>query len=692
MYGINSSGEMTADQVLSDHGIEPEQDTESYAMERALSALGAHVQRCWQSARIAKERHHRTLLECLRQREGHYDPDTLNLIREQGGSEIFMMLTQVKCRATESWLMDMMFPAGDERPYAVEPTSVSDLEPRIHEEVEQRVMGEVQQAVMLGIEVDPAKIEDRIRNIETQIMQMVQRVAKERSEAMEKRIDDVVDEGDWQEELENFISDFVTYPTAFFKGPFRIRKKRLKWGEDEFGQAHPITEKQSVRKFRAISPFDIYTAGDSRSLHNGDLIEIQRWRRKELYDLIGLEGWDERALREVIREYGDTGHKIHTVSDTERDQLEGRHREEMSNGIQIEGITYWGQARGQWLIDWGVPEAMIPDPDDDYECNVVMIGQHIIRAALNPHPLGRRPYDCASLEKVNGQIWGKGVPQIIRDLQQMCNAAARSLVNNMAFASGPMADVQVDRLAEGEQVGGWYPWRTIQTLESKHGATSRPAVQFFQPDSNAEPLMRVYGFFSTLADEYSGIPPYATGQNQRSGAAGTASGLAMLQDNAARGIKRGIKNIDRVVASSIKATFEDIMLYDDAPEAKGDVQIVAKASTALANRERQAMRFNEMVMATNNPTDLAIMGLEGRLEQLHELFQIHGIDPTDILPTKDELRARLMMEAGMPPQPGNGQMPARGPETDGAGMPQGGPQPNQRALPVQPGADARPRN
>lgn len=639
-------------------------------MDRVLSSLAAHVQRRWQSAKVANERHRRTMLECLRQREGIYDPDDLEIIREQGGSEIYMMLTQVKCRATESWLMDMMFPAGDERPYSVRETPIPDLETRVHAEVEQRVLAEAQQAIALGIDVDPGKVQDRIRNIEGQIIEMTRRIAREKAEAMERRIDDVVDEGGWQEALEDFISDFVTYPVAYLKGPVRIRKKRLRWVEDQFGQAYPDTEYEAVRKFRSVSPFDLYPAADSRSLSDGDLIEVQRWRRKELYDLIGLPGWNEEALRAVIDEYGESGHRVHMASDTERQQLEGRHHEQMSAGTVIEGLNYWGQARGQWLIEQGIPAELIQDPYDDYECNVVMIGNHLVRAALNPHPLGRRPYYSASLEKVNGQIHGKGVPQIIRDLQQMCNGASRALANNMAFASGPMADVQADRLAEGEQAGGWYPWRTIQTVESQHASTTRPAVNFFQPASNANELMQVYRFFSTLADEYSGIPPYATGTNQRSGAASTASGMAMLQDNAARGIKRGIKNIDRVVSASIRAAFEDVMLYDDAPEAKGDVQIVAKASTALANRERQAVRRNELLMATNNPVDMQIMGLEGRMKLLEDLFQTYDIDPTDILPSRDELRARLM---GEQMQAGQQQM-AMGAEVDGAGMEQGGQQ------------------
>ena len=44
------------------------------------------------------------MLRALRQRNGDYEPEKLAQITRQGGSEIYMMLTEVKCRAAESWL------------------------------------------------------------------------------------------------------------------------------------------------------------------------------------------------------------------------------------------------------------------------------------------------------------------------------------------------------------------------------------------------------------------------------------------------------------------------------------------------------------------------------------------------------------------------------------------------------------
>ena len=621
--------------LIAEIGVEKPQD-------RILSDLAAYVQRCWGAAKRAKTDIEDELLRCLRQRQGEYDPDTLATIREQGGSEIYMQLTQVKCRATESWIIDILMPPG-EVPFSVEPTPKPDLEAQVHEQIYNQVLQEVQEAMMLGIEPDPAKIEARLKNLDEEALTHLQRYAQERADGMEEHIQDIVWEGEWYEALEEFITDFVTFPSAFLKGPCRANKKRMKWGEDEMGQASPEVHREVVRTYSRVSPFDLYPSPDSRDLQDGYVIERCRYRRKDLYQLIGVPGYDEAALREVIHTYGDAGHRLD--HDTTRELLE--HREHTESETTIEAINFWGQVRGQWLLDWGLPADLVPDPDDDYEANVILIGNEIIRAALNPHPLGRRPYHGASFEGTPGSIWGRGLPQIIRDIANMCNAAARSLANNMALSSGPMVDVKVDRLAEGEVVGDFHPFRIWQTTESRTGSQGR-AIDFFQPNSNAHELMGVYKFFSTLADEYSGIPPYAQGVNTNSGAAGTATGLAMLQDNAARGIKRAVKAIDKVITGSIEATFEDVMLYDDIP--KGDIRIVARASTAMINRERESAHLNELLQTTMNPIDSQIIGPEGRRKMLEDALQARGIDPHEILPSKDQMAAQLAQQAQMAQQ------------------------------------------
>ena len=79
-----------------------------------IQGLAAHVRERWDSARIAKRKLEERMLQCLRQRNGEYDPEKLAEINEQGGSDIFVNLTSVKCRAATSWLRDTLMGSGAE--------------------------------------------------------------------------------------------------------------------------------------------------------------------------------------------------------------------------------------------------------------------------------------------------------------------------------------------------------------------------------------------------------------------------------------------------------------------------------------------------------------------------------------------------------------------------------------------------
>ena len=77
-----------------------------------LSGLAAHVRQCWDAARIAKKPLEDEMLRAMRQRNGEYEADKLRQIKTQGGSDVYMMLTEVKCRAAESWLRDILLDSG----------------------------------------------------------------------------------------------------------------------------------------------------------------------------------------------------------------------------------------------------------------------------------------------------------------------------------------------------------------------------------------------------------------------------------------------------------------------------------------------------------------------------------------------------------------------------------------------------
>lgn len=605
------------------------------------SRLASHIKHCWQQAKTAKmsgvtER----LLKCERQRRGEYDAEHLAAIRQQGGSEIYMMLTDIKCRAAASWIRDVTG-HGASRQFSLEPANNPDIPLELKMSIRDMVQFEAEEFLMLGHQLHPEALRLRLEEVRDTVMLRLREEAKEKARRMEGVIADQLQEGKFDPAYDDFVENFVTFPTAILKGPNVRRKKKLAWGPD----FTPVVVSDLIRDVRAVSPYDIYPSPNSSGPDDGYLLERHRLTPGALSALIGVPGYDEKEVKAALAHYGASGLRYTEHGDSERDSLAGRSFTMNNSDRIIEALEFWGAVPGSFLIQWGLKDKRI-DPTGEYEINAWLVGNYVIKAAINPDPLGERPYEIASWERIPGSFWGKGLPEIMRDLQMMCNASARALANNMGIASGPQVEVHVDRLAAGEDVTSMYPWKLWQTTSDKTGG-GQSAIRFFQPDMKAQELMAIYQSFAKQADEVTGIPNYVYGSGSVGGAGRTASGLSMLMDNAAKGIKSAIVTLDKVVEGIVKRYYIHNMIHHPDASIKGDFKIVAKGAFGLIVREQLQIRRNEFLMQTANPIDLQIIGMEGRAYMLRETAEGLQYDTDKIVPQPEMLKYRQqkMLEA-----------------------------------------------
>ena len=620
-----------------------------------LTALAAYVQKAVGAAVRAKQSSgvHDTLVKCLNQRKGKYDADVLAEIQKTNGSTVFMKLTGMKCRAAEAWIKDIILPAG-ERPWSLTPSEVPELPDNIEEEITKTVTLEAATVMRAqGIEaVTPEQVAQRLQEIRENVRKERLEQAEKATELLSARIEDELQSGGYYQALEDFIIDFVTFPAAFLKGPIIKRKKTLVWQEGPDGAWRPVVSEKLFRCYERVSPFDMFPSPGARSVQDGYLCERIRLRRRQLVEMIGSPGWSELAIRGVLYDYQygyfrDDNSML--VGDYQRAQAEGRPQEFNDPDPPLTGWIFNGPIRGRLLLDWGMSPQQIKDPLMDYEAVVVLFGRWVVMARLNPHPLGQRLYYSASFSPTNDSIWGEGVPQLMRDTQRVCNAAARALVNNMGIASGPQVEANMDRLYAGQDVTRIWPWKIWQTKESRmpHG---KPAINFYQPNLLADALLAVYEYFFKQASEQSGIPAYMYGNERVGGAGKTASGLSMLLNSATKTLKNVVGYIDRnIIQPTIKEHWTQIMLYDEDVEKWGDIEVIARASEYLIVQEQLQLRRTEFLQQTNNPVDLAIMGEEGRAEVLRETVKSLKMPTKKVVPSREELLRRKQLAASMPP-------------------------------------------
>lgn len=648
-----------------------------------MQGLAAHMHKLWSAAYLAKKPIEEKMLKALRQRTGEYEPDKLSEIREMGGSEVYMMVTETKCRGAESWLRDILMEGDEVPPFDLNPTPEPDLPPdvseRIHNIFAKKVIDAIQGG---GIAPDEMVMEEMKEAAAQDIRLECLEEAQEACDRMKDKISDQFIEGGMRTAFDDFISDLVTYPAAFVKGPVVRRQRKLKWVPSGDGTCTAEVSEDLSPNYLRVDPFRVYPEPGITHVDEGYIFEHHRLSRPEISELIGVPGYDDGALRAVLDEMPSGGlNNWMWSAEMRKSTLENKFNAWMRPTEVVDALEFWGQIPGKKLLEWGMSDQEITDPAKEYHANVWIIGRWVIKATLNYDPLGKKPFYKSSFIKRPGAFWGSGIPELIEDIQQMCNSAARALMNNMGLASGPQVEVNIDRLPQDEEITTLRPWKIWQTTNDPLGS-GQPAIHFNQPDDRSQQLMQVYTHFCKLADDQSGIPAYVYGDMQVGGAGRTSSGLSMLMGAAGKGIRQVIMHIDgNVIFPVVTAQFNWNMRYvPDVP--KGDAIVVPRGAITLANREQLNVRRVEFLQATANPIDAEIVGKPGRAAILREVAKGLSMPVDEIVPSREKLEMQEKIEqqqqqqaqqqAAAPPQAGAGGQPPAPTPTHPDGSPKGG--------------------
>jgi hypothetical protein len=677
--GVTSAGGMLQMKSVKQLQEEERRAAVTANSEPAIQNLAAFIKGKWLYARMAKEYTvEQRMLKSVRARRGEYDPDKLAQLREQGSATIYMFLTSNKCRAASSWLRDVLLTGSDDKPWSLKPNPVPEMEPDVLADLMMRAQQKLEMMLAQGLNPTNEEVKQMLLDFKDEAMRQLMDIAKETAERMEKKMHSQLLEGQWTTAFAQFIDDLVTFPSAILKGPVVRNRPMLKWVQgQEPGDFNLDVQNTLVLEWERVDPFMLYPAPDASDINDGYLLERHKLSRADLHAMIGVEGYSDGAIRQVLDIYGKGGLRDWIYVDLTKATAEGKSTVAVGQNPSelIDAFQFWGSVQGKLLLDWGMSEEEIPDPLAEYPIEAWLIGTWIIKAVINPDPLGRKPYYKASYEEVPGAFWGNSVADLCRDTQDICNAAARALVNNMSLSSGPQIVYNIDRLPAGENVTQIFPWKIWQVTSDPING-SQPPVQFFQPDSRANELMAVYEKFANLADEYTGIPRYMTGGNPTGGAGRTASGMSMLMTNAGKSIKQVIANVDEnVIKPCIDRLYYYNMRYSDDPDLKGDVRIQARGAASLMEKEAAQQRRNEFLgVALNSPVAQQVMGMEGVAELLRQAARTLDMNVDLIVPPKHviqqkeaEMQAQQQMaqEAEMAAQagvsPNGGTPPAANP-------------------------------
>lgn len=595
-----------------------------------FDGLSQHILTCFDRASSHRAEHgvDNDIVNSMRAYKAKYSSEELAKFE---GIAVYRGLTGMLCRTAESWLEDAYLMVED-KPWTLSPTPKPELPRTIRDALDQAIEARLVQLSQSGVVLQTEQDRyDVVRALRDEAERMAHEEATKALTGMDKVISDQLAEGNWRIEFAKFRHDVMIYPTAIVKAGTYRNVQRAVWNGDEMESVL-----STIKVVERVSPIDMFPSPDSTTTQDGEyLIERMRMSRSALVQCIGLPYFFEEALRLVLYDFPEG---VSETSDNRMAWLQATDGDDSSTYIVYD---FHGRVSGETILSFydaeddsdeamregGVVDTDIGeiDPMGTYEINAWLCGGKVVRLLMAPNPMNTRPYYASSYCKVPGSFWGMGIPQLIEGLQHELNSAARSRVFNLGIASGPIVEIDVDRLDNEDRPEQIEPWRIFFTNGSA-GAGHAPAVRFNQANMHVEQLTRVMDETWTKGHDIAGLPPYTRGVNE--GAARTLGAFSMQYDSATKGIKRVMGNIDRdVIEPLITDYYYDEMFHGDDPSVKADAQVVARGTVGLLRKENAEAKPLETLMqiqgfAERYPTAIDALILE--------FFKERGYNPEQL--------------------------------------------------------------
>lgn len=579
-----------------------------------FDALGDELLGEFQQAKEQRRETESRWLQDLRQYRGQYEADEIEAIGPLR-SKSFVRKTRVKVKTVDARVQDLLFPAGTEKNWNVDPTPKPTLSPDQMVAVRQRLTETTQGAPITRTMMDAAVTE----------------WAKTRAKAMSRTIDDQLAEAKYKAVCIKAIHSGNLYGTGIVKGPLVERKVRTRfvnaggrWSQQSESYVVPFVD--YVPLWRFFPDMGATELDKCRFVY-----ELHSMTKHEMAGLASRKTFSKERIVDYIKR-NPKGVPSFMLHEAELRQIGERATTQGALDGRYDVLERWGWLDGEQLRSVGVavPEDRV---HESFFSNVWMLpdGQ-VIKAVLQPINGITWPYHIYYFDKDESSFFPEGLASIMRDDQKMLNAATRLMLDNAAITAGPMLEVAAGLLENTDKINEMHPWKI---WVRNNTAPGNRAVHAITLESRLGDLSSMAAMFENNADEVTAVPRYMSGENATSGAAGTSSGLSMLIGNVNIVIKDLIGSWDDGVTSSfIKGMYFWNMQFNPDDEIKGDFDVKAKGTASLVAKEVRTRQLNDLANMTANEFDAPSI-------KRHKLNQLRAEanELSDVVYTDEEMKA-----------------------------------------------------
>ena len=460
------------------------------------------------------------------------------------------------------------------------------------------------------------------------------KAAKDMASEMERYIDDALTECHYDAEARALIADGVRLGTGIIKGPFPVNQTSKAWVSGAMQFTESVMPGSACVDPRNIFP-DPACGGDHQ---NGrGIFERAEMSRKQLRKLAKIPGFDPEAIRKVLAE--------------EPKWVQCLDKKPVStpkSGAPYEVWHYHGEIEPDEYncLNGRMKQASEDEPESDIlevDFAVLVIVNDIVIGALPSWVQDKTvPYDFWSWRKEKNSPWGHGLPSELAHAQAVVNGAWRQVMDHARYTLG--AQIVMKRDIVVPQNGSW-DWEPIKFWYAKKDTddVSR-AFATFQIDARLNELLSIAKAAMEFADMESSMPQIMGGE--QGAAPETVGGMVMLFNNATAVLRQRVKLYDDAITRPHLSRYYDYMMADqNVPDsAKGDLEIDARGSSALLEKDIQNQAWINLANITSNPRYAPYLKVEEELKLVLKAFRAN---PEQLM--KDPKQVEQELAAAPPP-------------------------------------------
>lgn len=540
----------------------------------AFDALGTRLASEFAEAERLRYEPEQRWLTDLRQYRGQYEPKVAETL--EGRSSAFKRLTATKVDTLTALMLDLLFPNGKERNFSVTASAKPELPDfklkALRDALEQAANGNAL----------PKDV----------IQQAIREAAGNAAMKMADVCDDQLSETRYRRSAKRVLFSGHLYGTGVMKGPLAARETSVSfvWDADkkkyiEKIEAHTRPEYTQVPLWRFYPDMEATEIDDCRYVW-----EHHRLTKAALLDLANGRGFNKQAIV-AYAEANKDGRADQRTYEAELRVIGDKQSATLQNAGLYDLFERYGWIDAAELAQCGA-EVPADRLHEAVFANIwVLPGGQVIRVQLL-RPGSTYPYYLYQFREDETNIFAEGIAAVMRDDQDMTNAATRAALDNAAITAGPQFVFNTQNLAPNSDYTSIYPFKAW--LQTK-GDDQYSPVKAVELPNYTQPLLKLAEYFQNSADETTMIPRYMAGDNATQGAAATMGGLSMLLGQGKISIKSLAVNFDEgITRPALTALVAWNMLYHPDPDIKGDYVVVARGASSLVAKEvraQQAMQF-----------------------------------------------------------------------------------------------------